>query len=98
MFNPVYNADGVHRRLAEAYIDWPHFPRPARKEIVFSDGCGNSTVVQSVALYDLRRDERRNGIAVLNWERPAQNKLGNGKRVFANGQYASMKECTADQN
>ncbi|OIW34675.1 hypothetical protein CONLIGDRAFT_567368 [Coniochaeta ligniaria NRRL 30616] len=83
---------------APEYIDWPHFPRPAPKEMVFSDGCGNSTVVQSVALYDLRRDERRNGIEVLNWERPAQSKLGNGKRVFANGQYASMKECTADQN
>lgn len=70
---------------APDFIDWPSFPTPAPRDQIFSDGFGNSTVVQGVVMYDMRRDEREKGAAVLNWERPAQNKLSKGDRVFANG-------------
>ncbi|KAH8908970.1 hypothetical protein BR93DRAFT_950549 [Coniochaeta sp. PMI_546] len=79
---------------APEYIDWPDFPAPTPKKQIFSDGCGNSTVVQGVVMFGMRRDEREKGNAVLNWERPAQNKLGNGNRVFANGQLVCSTECT----
>lgn len=78
---------------APEYIDWPDFPTPTPKEQIFSDGCGNSTIVQG-GVFDMRRDEREKGNAVLSWERPAQNKLGNGNRVFANGQLVCSAECT----
>jgi hypothetical protein len=45
-------------------------------------------------MFTLRRDEREKGIAVLNWERPSQNKLVNGNRVFAKGQLVSSTERT----
>lgn len=79
---------------APEYIDWPDFPAPPAKEKIFSDGCGNSTVVREVAMYDMRRDEREKDITVLSWERPAQNKLGSGNRAFANGQLVCSTECT----
>lgn len=80
---------------APEYIDWPDFPAPAPKDHIFPDGCGNSTVVRGVFMYNMRRSEREEGVAVLSWERPAQNKLGNGNRVFANGQLVcSSTECT----
>ncbi|QPH05642.1 hypothetical protein C2857_003583 [Epichloe festucae Fl1] len=75
-----------HYTEAPEYIDWPDFPAPPPKDTVFSDGKGNSTVVTGVVLNHMRRDEREKGVAVLNWERPAQIKLGNGNRVLANGQ------------
>ena len=74
-------------------IDWPDFPTPPEKEQIISDGRGNNTIVRGVVMYDMRRDEREKGIAVLNWERPAQKKLGNGNRVFANGQLVSSMGC-----
>ncbi|KXX77216.1 Serine/threonine-protein kinase Nek4 [Madurella mycetomatis] len=79
---------------APEYIDWPDFPAPPAKEKIFSDGCGNSTIVQGIVMYDMRRDEREKDVPVLSWERPAQNKLGNGNRVFANGQLVRSQECT----
>lgn len=79
---------------APEYIDWPDFPAPPAKEQIFSDGCGNSTIVQGVAMYGMRRDEREKDITVLSWERPAQNKLGNWNRMFANGQLVCSIECT----
>ncbi|KAI0506870.1 hypothetical protein F5B22DRAFT_659925 [Xylaria bambusicola] len=38
-------------------------------------------------MVDMRRDLREQGIKVLNWERPAQNKLGNGNHLLANGEW-----------
>lgn len=43
----------------------------------------------------MRREEQEQGIAALNWERPSQNKLLNGDRMFANGQLVSSTERTA---
>lgn len=81
---------------APEYIDWPDFPAPAPKDQIFSDGYGNSTVVRGVVMCDMRRGEREKGVEVLSWERPAQNKLGNGNRVFENGQLVcSSTECTS---
>lgn len=74
---------------APEYIDWPDFPEPPAKEQIFSDGCGNSTIVTGVVMYDIRRNEREKDIPVLNWERLAQSKLKNRNRVFANGQLVS---------
>lgn len=80
---------------APEYIDWPDFPAPAAKDQIFSDGSGNSTIVKGVVKYDdMRRNEREKDITVLNWERPAQNKLENGNRVFATGQLVCSAECT----
>ncbi|KAI1172426.1 hypothetical protein F4777DRAFT_512751 [Nemania sp. FL0916] len=70
---------------APEYIDWPDFPKPPARERVFSDGCGNSTIVKGVPMVDMRRDVREQGLKVLNWQRPAQNKLGNGNHLLANG-------------
>ncbi|KAK2589599.1 hypothetical protein QQS21_012722 [Conoideocrella luteorostrata] len=77
-----------HYTEAPEYIDWPEFPEPPPKDTVFLDSKGNSTVFTGFALEDMRRDERREGNAILNWERPAQIKLGKQSRVLANGQYA----------
>lgn len=79
---------------APEYIDWPDFPDPPPEKTEFSDGLGNSTFIEGIVLYKLRRDEREQGVTVLNWERPAQCKLANGSRVFANGQFACKTECT----
>ncbi|KAI1401022.1 hypothetical protein F4819DRAFT_341060 [Hypoxylon fuscum] len=62
--------------------------------MIFSDGCGNSTTVTGVVMYDIRREERKQGNAILNWQRPTQTKLGNGNRVLANGQFVGSSECT----
>ena len=81
---------------APEYIHRPDFPDPPPKETVFLDMNRNPTVVRRVVLYDMRRDEREKGIAVLNWERPAQNKLGKGDQVFANGQLVRSTELVGD--
>ncbi|OAQ71438.1 protein kinase-like protein [Pochonia chlamydosporia 170] len=72
---------------APEYIDWPDFPMPPPTDVVFSDGMGNSTVVPSVVLSNQRRDLREEGIAYLDWERPAQIKLDKEKILLATGQY-----------
>lgn len=77
---------------APEYIDWPEFPKPPPQDLVFSEGGGFSFTVQSVLMYGRRR--AAGGIPVLNWERPAQSKLGNGDRVFANGQLVRSKGYT----
>ena len=82
---------------APEYIDWPDFPAPPARETIFSDGCGKSTVVQGAAMYDMRRDEREKGIAVLNWERPAQNKPEVGNRVFSDGRLACSIESIGSE-
>ncbi|KAL6808881.1 hypothetical protein GGI42DRAFT_365832 [Trichoderma sp. SZMC 28013] len=76
-----------HYTEATEYIDWPDFPEPPPRDLVFTDGKGNSTVESAVILTDMRHLQREKGIAVLNWERPAQIKLGNGSRLLANGQF-----------
>ena len=78
---------------APEYIDWPDFPEPAATDMNFTDARGNPIVVKWVRLSEMRRDKREKDIAVLNWERPAQTKLGNGNRVFANGQLVCSTEC-----
>lgn len=83
-----------HYTEAPEYIDWPDFPAPPPKDTVFSDSKGNSTIVTAVVLNDMRRDEREKGIAVLNWERPAQIKLRLGDRLLANGQSVPNTEYT----
>jgi hypothetical protein len=83
-----------HYTEAPEYIDWPDFPAPPPTDTVFEDGQGNSTVVTGVVLNYMRRDEREKGIAVLNWERPAEIKLGNGSRVLASGQPLLKMEYT----
>lgn len=72
---------------ASEYIDCPDFPKPPPTDVVFSDGMGNSTVVPSVVLNNQRRDLREEGVAYLNWERPAQIKLDKEKILLATGQY-----------
>jgi hypothetical protein len=62
---------------------------PPATEQTFSDGCGNSTTVHGVVKYEMRRTKRKKDSRILSWERPAQKKLGNGDRVFANGQLVS---------
>jgi hypothetical protein len=79
---------------APEYTEWPDFPDPPPEKTEFSDGLGNSTFIEGIVLYKLRRYEREQGVTVLNWERPAQRKLANGSRVFANGQFACKTECT----
>ncbi|KAJ8128618.1 hypothetical protein O1611_g5016 [Lasiodiplodia mahajangana] len=79
---------------APEYIDWPEFPKPPAREQVFLDMCGNPTTVKGVVMVDMRRDLREQGIKVVNWERPGQNKLGNRNHVLANGEWVCDTECT----
>jgi hypothetical protein len=83
----------IHTEAPEC-IDWPDLPAPPPSDLVFSDGKGNPTIVKSVVLSSSRRDEREKGVTFLNWERPAQIKLGGDKRVLANGQFAPGTEHT----
>ncbi|GFP60166.1 hypothetical protein TASIC1_0016005400 [Trichoderma asperellum] len=76
-----------HFTEAPEYIDWPDFPEPPAEDVALV-----STTVQWVLLEHQRRDEREKGNAILNWERPAQSKLGGGDQLLANGQYASSTE------
>lgn len=41
----------------------------------------------------MRCDKREKGLALLNWDLPAQIELGTGKRVLANGQFVPDTEC-----
>ncbi|KAI5464911.1 hypothetical protein BGZ63DRAFT_378981 [Mariannaea sp. PMI_226] len=75
---------------APEYIDWPDFPQPAPTDWVLSNG----TVLTRVVLTEMRRSERKKGMEILNWERPAQIKVENKDRLLANGQYATNTECT----
>ncbi|KAL7963769.1 hypothetical protein V8C34DRAFT_300256 [Trichoderma compactum] len=86
-----------HYTEAPEYIDWPDFPAPPPSDVVFSDGKGNSSVVKTVVLNNSRRGQREKGVAVLNWECPAQIKLGNGDRLFSNGQSVPDTECQKHQ-
>ncbi|KAJ3577557.1 hypothetical protein NPX13_g3006 [Xylaria arbuscula] len=79
---------------APEYIDWPEFPKPPAREQAFLDVCGNPITVKGVVVVDMRRDLREQGIKVLNWERPAQNKLENGNQVLANGVWVCDTERT----
>ncbi|EFY91395.1 hypothetical protein MAC_02558 [Metarhizium acridum CQMa 102] len=80
---------------APEYIGWPDFPKPPPKDVVFNDdGKGNSTVVTTVVLNGQRRTERKKGIALLNWERPAQIRLRDGDQSLVNGQFVSSKDCS----
>ncbi|KAH9896183.1 hypothetical protein F4778DRAFT_257722 [Xylariomycetidae sp. FL2044] len=79
---------------APEYIDWPLLPAPPARERTFVDLLGNRQTNKLVQWSKTRHIERGNGIAVLNWERPAQNKLRDGDRVFANGQLVRSTECT----
>ncbi|KAI0871949.1 hypothetical protein GGS24DRAFT_36583 [Hypoxylon argillaceum] len=79
---------------APEYIDWPEFPKPPAREQLFLDICGNPTTVKGVVVVDMRRDVREQGIKVLNWERPAQKKLGNRNDVLANGKWVCDTERT----
>lgn len=79
---------------APEYIDWPVFPEPPPVEVTFSDGEGYSFTQKVPNLWQMRRDARKKGITVLNWERPAQTKLRDGDRVFANGRLVRSTECT----
>jgi hypothetical protein len=78
---------------APEYIDWPSFPNPPPTDEIFGDPHGEFKVVRGVRLCNMRRCDREKGIEILNWQRPAQNKLRNGDRLFANGQFARRKEC-----
>ncbi|KAI9154792.1 N amino acid transport system protein [Paramyrothecium foliicola] len=71
---------------APEYIEWPDFPNPPPEGDIFYDNLGNPTVVQGIHLYEIRRDQAK-GSRVVNWERPAQRKLGNGDHLLANGQF-----------
>ncbi|KAI1362624.1 hypothetical protein F5Y08DRAFT_355205 [Xylaria arbuscula] len=79
---------------APEYIDWPEFPKPPAREQAFLDVCGHPITVKGVVVVDMRRDLREQGIKVLNWERPAQNKLENGNQVLANGVWVCDIERT----
>ncbi|PTB35798.1 hypothetical protein M441DRAFT_62531 [Trichoderma asperellum CBS 433.97] len=76
-----------HYTEAPEYIDWPEFPEPPAEDVALV-----STTVKWVLLERERRHEREKGNAILNWERPAQSKLGGGHQLLANGQYASGTE------
>lgn len=80
---------------AAEHIDWPDFPNPAPRDIVLGEaiGDGKSTVVTTAVLNSMRRKRGEEGLAHLNWERPAQIKLGDGQRVLANGQLMPDTEC-----
>jgi serine/threonine protein kinase len=79
-----------HYKEAPEYIEWPEFPKPPPEDLIFRDSKGNITgTVPHVFLFRLRRDERREGKAILEWERPAQAKLKDGDRLLANGQFVS---------
>lgn len=77
---------------APEYIDWPLFPEPSPREEILSDAYGNPFTVHWSPLTGMRRDQRMKGSKVLNWERPAQSKLGNGDLVSANGQLLRRTE------
>ena len=77
---------------APEYIDWPDFPAPPPKEQIFTDRKGKSTIVRGVVMYNLRRSEREQDVPVLHWERPAQSKLGDWDRVFADGRWVRSTE------
>ncbi|KAJ0158776.1 hypothetical protein CTA2_10929 [Colletotrichum tanaceti] len=66
--------DCVHSEPPEP-IDWPSLGAPPKKELVASDGKGNSIVVVGAGWYDIRREEREKGNVVLDWQRPPQRKV-----------------------
>lgn len=71
---------------APEYIDWPDLVEPVQYRDL-TDGLGRtSRFCRRLPMSVLRRDVRQRGVRPLNWERPAQSKLGDGQRVFANGQ------------
>lgn len=81
---------------APEYIEWPDFPEPPPTAMPCLDWQRNPITVMRVAMYDIRRDKREKGIAVVNWERPGQNKLGDKNRslLLANGQFVYNAHCT----
>ncbi|KAL7921387.1 hypothetical protein ACQKWADRAFT_295635 [Trichoderma austrokoningii] len=71
-----------HYKEAPEYIEWPEFPQPPKEKWTWSSG----SVEYRVIIARQRRDVRKSGNAVLEWERPAWNKLKDGDWVLANGQ------------
>lgn len=71
-----------HYKEAPEYIEWPEFPELPAEEVVLV-----YCVEKWVLLAHQRRDERKKGNAILEWERPAQTKLRDGDRILANGQF-----------
>ncbi|KAL7898868.1 hypothetical protein HDV63DRAFT_176339 [Trichoderma sp. SZMC 28014] len=72
-----------HYKEASEYIEWPAFPEPPAEAVQLVD-----TVVHWVLLAHQRWKERAKGNAILEWERPARNKLKDGDRLLATGQFA----------
>lgn len=74
---------------ASECIDWPDLPEPPPKPMRMTDSSGNPVVQYWSTLTGRQRDLRKEGKAVLKWQRPAENTLREGDRVLATGQLLS---------
>jgi len=72
-------------KKAPEYIDWPAIPEPPKTAHTYNRGTEHERTVTWSRKYTFRREDRRDGNTVINWGRPAQNKLRDGDVVLATG-------------